>query len=152
MPRPRPDGEPRPPASALFTGACRSGKSALAQAWCERYAGSKAYVATAAIRDAEMAARVSRHRTARGDDWITVELAVEQAESGSLAQVLRDPPVGLGAAPPGIPGVRAGSNPAAAAHRAVHRRLPQRQKRPGPGMVRTARRNEPDDKLRRRGL
>ena len=82
------------PQPTLFTGACRSGKSALAQAWCERRTGLKVYVATAEIRDAEMADRVSRHKAARGSEWLTVEQAGHQ----ELVQVLRDLPANTGAA------------------------------------------------------
>jgi len=78
----------------LFTGACRSGKSTLAQTWCERRAGSKVYVATAGIRDAEMAERIERHQAARGGEWLTVE----QAGGKDLAQILRDLPASTGAA------------------------------------------------------
>jgi adenosylcobinamide kinase/adenosylcobinamide-phosphate guanylyltransferase len=82
-----------PPQSVLFTGACRSGKSALAQAWCERRPGIKVYVATAEIRDAEMADRAVRHQAARGGEWLTVEVGRRQ-----LAGILRDLPRGAGAA------------------------------------------------------
>jgi len=82
------------PQTVLFTGACRSGKSSLAQAWCERYAGLKVYVATAGIRDAEMAERAARHQAARGAEWHTIE----QAGHRQLAEILRDLPRDAGAA------------------------------------------------------
>jgi len=57
----------------LLTGGARSGKSALAQAWAERQPGKLLYVATAAVEDEEMAARVMRHRQQRGERWVTLE-------------------------------------------------------------------------------
>ena len=81
------------PDLALFTGACRSGKSALAQAWAERRPGPRAYVATAGVRDDEMAARIALHRAVRGEGWVTVEAAGKD-----LAQTLRDLPPETGVA------------------------------------------------------
>lgn len=49
-----------------------------------RHAGPKWYIATAEARDAEMAARIARHQTMRGDGWHTLE------EPRDLAQALRD--------------------------------------------------------------
>ena len=63
----------------LFTGACRSGKSAMAQAWCERHGGQRLYIATACINDAEMAARATAHQAARGEGWHTLELTGDNA-------------------------------------------------------------------------
>lgn len=57
----------------FITGGARSGKSALAQRLAEERDGSLLYVATAAIGDAEMAARVARHRQARGARWSLLE-------------------------------------------------------------------------------
>lgn len=59
--------------TAMFTGACRSGKSALAQAWAERQSPRRIFVATARIDDAEMERRVTRHRSLRGEGWTTLE-------------------------------------------------------------------------------
>jgi Adenosyl cobinamide kinase/adenosyl cobinamide phosphate guanylyltransferase len=67
--------------TALFTGACRSGKSAMAQAWCERHGRQRIYIATArsaspvSVDDAEMAARIAAHQAARGEGWHTLEAA-----------------------------------------------------------------------------
>lgn len=56
-----------------MTGGARSGKSA----WAERLAAERGapviYLATAEARDAEMAARIDRHRRQRPADWTTVE-------------------------------------------------------------------------------
>jgi adenosylcobinamide kinase / adenosylcobinamide-phosphate guanylyltransferase len=63
--------------SILFTGGARSGKSSMAQAWCETHQGPHSYLATAWSDpgDAEMAARIARHRQDRaGRGWTTVEV------------------------------------------------------------------------------
>lgn len=57
----------------LFTGGSRSGKSALAQRWAEAQGARRVYIATAGIRDMEMAERVRRHQAARGEGWTTFE-------------------------------------------------------------------------------
>lgn len=73
----------------LLTGGARSGKSSLAQTWAERQPGSLLYVATAAVEDEEMAARVVRHRQQRGERWSTLEeplwLADRLVEAGAGA-------------------------------------------------------------------
>lgn len=61
------------PRAILFTGGCRSGKSALAQRWVESLGPHRVYIATGAAHDEEMAERVRRHRAARGHGWHTVE-------------------------------------------------------------------------------
>ena len=61
----------------LFTGGCRSGKSALAQQWTEQHGRSCVYLATASVHDDEMAARVAAHQATRGSVWNTLELAAE---------------------------------------------------------------------------
>ena len=57
----------------LVLGGAASGKSAFAQQLAEQHPGSLLYVATAAIGDQEMAARVARHRQQRGARWHTLE-------------------------------------------------------------------------------
>jgi len=73
----------------LLTGGTRSGKSSLAQRCAERLPGNLLYVATAAVGDEEMAARVERHRLQRGERWQTLE------ESLWLADRLGDVPPGM---------------------------------------------------------
>jgi adenosylcobinamide kinase / adenosylcobinamide-phosphate guanylyltransferase len=64
----------------LITGGCRSGKSAHAQNLAESLPGPRAYVATCPVLDAEMAARVRRHREARAAaNWETIEEPVDLA-------------------------------------------------------------------------
>jgi adenosylcobinamide kinase/adenosylcobinamide-phosphate guanylyltransferase len=64
----------------LVLGGARSGKSRIAQSICA--SGSKVTcIATAQIEDNEMRARISRHRSARPRNWITIEepLAIADA-------------------------------------------------------------------------
>jgi adenosylcobinamide kinase / adenosylcobinamide-phosphate guanylyltransferase len=71
----------------LITGGCRSGKSALAQRLGESLPGPRVFLATGAAIDAEMTARIERHKKARAaGDWITVE------EEGDLAGTLMAAP------------------------------------------------------------
>lgn len=57
----------------LVLGGARSGKSAFAQAYAAGLGAPVIYLATAQAGDAEMAARIARHRGARPADWETVE-------------------------------------------------------------------------------
>ncbi len=57
----------------FITGGARSGKSRFAQTLAEACPGDLLFVATAGVRDEEMAARVERHRQARGERWTTLE-------------------------------------------------------------------------------
>lgn len=65
-------------------GGARAGKSAYAVERAGAVAGRVAFVATAEALDAEMAARVARHRAARPAGWATVEapLALVDALAG----------------------------------------------------------------------
>ncbi|OPY93415.1 MAG: Bifunctional adenosylcobalamin biosynthesis protein CobP [Syntrophaceae bacterium PtaU1.Bin231] len=64
----------------LVTGGCRSGKSAYAQQLAESLTGRRTYVATSPIIDAEMAARVKKHREARARSaWDTIEAPLDLA-------------------------------------------------------------------------
>ncbi|MDR1124461.1 MAG: bifunctional adenosylcobinamide kinase/adenosylcobinamide-phosphate guanylyltransferase [Deltaproteobacteria bacterium] len=69
------------------SGGCRSGKSAQALRLAEGLAGRAdnapaaglVFVATLDVRDAEMRARVERHRLERGAGWQTLEIPVDKA-------------------------------------------------------------------------
>jgi len=57
----------------LVTGGARSGKSGYAEQLAVRSGLGVAYIATAHAGDAEMAARIERHRAQRPSGWLTVE-------------------------------------------------------------------------------
>jgi|AntRauTorcE11898_2_1112593.scaffolds.fasta_scaffold17710_2 adenosylcobinamide kinase/adenosylcobinamide-phosphate guanylyltransferase len=73
---------------AFVSGGARSGKShvaeSLARQWHRQRGGRRYYFATAMASDAEMAARIARHRRERGDGWITLEapVALDEALAG----------------------------------------------------------------------
>ncbi len=72
--------EPRTIArSLLVLGGARSGKSAYAQGLAEAHGPDRLYLATAAPRDEEMAARIARHQADRGHGWATLEEPIEIA-------------------------------------------------------------------------
>lgn len=68
-------------------GGARSGKSGWALRYAETHFRSAVYVATAEVRDEEMAERVRLHRQARGSGWRLIEeplnlhLAIERAQT-----------------------------------------------------------------------
>lgn len=82
-------------AFTLVLGGARSGKSAHAEHLAAEMGRHPVYLATATAGDAEMAARIARHRARRGDSWRTIEVplalpeAIEQA-AGPDAPVLVD--------------------------------------------------------------
>lgn len=83
------------PAITLVLGGARSGKSRYAEQLLDRHTGGRTYIATAEIRDAEMAERVKLHADRRDADWRLVEepLALAQAlvsETEKGAAVLVD--------------------------------------------------------------
>ncbi|MFX4260820.1 bifunctional adenosylcobinamide kinase/adenosylcobinamide-phosphate guanylyltransferase [Pelotomaculum propionicicum] len=57
----------------LVLGGSRSGKSEFAEKIAESSGKNIIYIATAAVRDEEMAERVKLHRERRPKDWFTVE-------------------------------------------------------------------------------
>jgi adenosylcobinamide kinase/adenosylcobinamide-phosphate guanylyltransferase len=65
--------------AALVLGGARSGKSRYALALAEASAPERLYLATATPGDAEMAARIARHRAGRGTGWPTLEEPLELA-------------------------------------------------------------------------
>lgn len=68
-------------ATTLLVGGARSGKSLLAMRLASVHHGPVVFVATAEPRDDEMAARIAEHRTARPDEWVTVEEPIELADA-----------------------------------------------------------------------
>ncbi|NYS62271.1 bifunctional adenosylcobinamide kinase/adenosylcobinamide-phosphate guanylyltransferase [Vreelandella salicampi] len=62
---------------AFVSGGARSGKSDVAERltleWQQEQGGKRYYLATATGSDAEMAARIQRHRHKRGPGWFTLE-------------------------------------------------------------------------------
>lgn len=80
----------------LFIGGCRSGKSKAALLQAEQFgADRKIFVATCQPHDAEMRARVDRHRQERDATWETIEeplaiAAIVRQHSGSQTVILVD--------------------------------------------------------------
>ncbi len=76
------------PLVTLILGGARSGKSRYGEGLIEQRLGTlyraATYIATADARDAEMSARIARHRARRGPAWHTVEEPTELAEALGL--------------------------------------------------------------------
>lgn len=64
--------KPLPPLSFVLGGAA-SGKSAFAEGLVLADRGPRGYIATAQVWDAEMEAKVARHKMMRGASWHTIE-------------------------------------------------------------------------------
>lgn len=75
----------------LITGGARSGKSGLAERMTLELGQPAIYIATAQAHDAEMEARIARHRARRGPEWQTIAapLALSQALTDSDDQAPR---------------------------------------------------------------
>lgn len=63
----------------FVTGGARSGKSRFAEELASGLGSRVAYVATAAVGDAEMAERIRKHRDRRPPDWATFEEELDVA-------------------------------------------------------------------------
>jgi adenosylcobinamide kinase/adenosylcobinamide-phosphate guanylyltransferase len=61
----------------LITGGARSGKSKRAEMRTRAFAGQPVYVATAEALDTEMDARIAKHRSRRGTDWLEREVPLD---------------------------------------------------------------------------
>ena len=59
--------------TTLVIGGARSGKSRYAEQLLAAHKGTRIYIATAEVSDAEMAARIVEHQARRGAAWQTIE-------------------------------------------------------------------------------
>ena len=65
------------PRLTLVVGGARSGKSRLAERLVTGSGLTRRYIATAQAWDDEMRDRIARHRSDRGEDWLTVEAPLD---------------------------------------------------------------------------
>ncbi len=61
------------PKLTLVLGGAAAGKSTYAEALVKKASDSKIYIATARVLDAEIEAKVQKHKIARGSGWTTIE-------------------------------------------------------------------------------
>ncbi|MBL4874492.1 MAG: bifunctional adenosylcobinamide kinase/adenosylcobinamide-phosphate guanylyltransferase, partial [Rhodobacteraceae bacterium] len=73
------------PHLSLVLGGARSGKSAFAERLAISANRPRAYIATSQAFDAEMEAKITKHRRDRGPDWQTIEAPLDIA--GATAEV-----------------------------------------------------------------
>ena len=76
------------PKLTFVLGGASSGNSAFAEGLVVATGAPRVYVATSQIYDDEMAAKVSDHVAARGNDWHTIEEPLDMAKA--LSQVADD--------------------------------------------------------------
>ncbi|MDF2116906.1 bifunctional adenosylcobinamide kinase/adenosylcobinamide-phosphate guanylyltransferase [Roseiarcaceae bacterium H3SJ34-1] len=69
----------------LALGGARSGKSSFARHTAEASGLDPVLIATATALDAEMMARIARHRQERGPDWLTLEEPLDLAGTVAVA-------------------------------------------------------------------
>ncbi len=74
------------PHLTFILGGATSGKSAFAESLVFADGAARVYVATAQIWDDEMRAKVDRHHTMRGPDWITHETPFHVQDALSLVK------------------------------------------------------------------
>jgi adenosylcobinamide kinase / adenosylcobinamide-phosphate guanylyltransferase len=77
--------------NTLVLGGIRSGKTALAERLASETDRPVVYVATASAGDAEMSARIARHRADRPQDWGLEEVPITLSDT-ITEQSRRDPP------------------------------------------------------------
>ena len=65
----------------LITGGARSGKSRHAEVRACAFPGQPVYIATAEALDAEMVARIAKHRAQRGNGWIEREAPLDLVQT-----------------------------------------------------------------------
>lgn len=76
----------RLPRLTLILGGASSGKSTFAEGLVTGAGSDRIYVATAQVFDAEMQAKIDRHRNMRGEGWDTVEAAFDLGPALSSAR------------------------------------------------------------------
>jgi adenosylcobinamide kinase/adenosylcobinamide-phosphate guanylyltransferase len=79
------DGPTTHSALTVLLGGARSGKSSLAVQWARVSGLPVVFVATGRAGDAEMRARIARHRAQRPDSWTTVEQPEDPAAAVDAA-------------------------------------------------------------------
>lgn len=88
------DEKNRLPALSFVLGGSASGKSSFAEQLVVQDGGTRGYIATAQVWDAEMEAKVARHQAMRGEGWLTVEepldIAAALAKMNDVDTVLVD--------------------------------------------------------------
>ncbi|MCV2892061.1 bifunctional adenosylcobinamide kinase/adenosylcobinamide-phosphate guanylyltransferase [Lentibacter sp. XHP0401] len=67
--------------SILITGGARSGKSGLAERYALAPTGKAIYIATAEVRDSEMAERIAAHKARRGPEWTDIHCPFDIADA-----------------------------------------------------------------------